>query len=333
VIRWHVDGWNPAYGTSFEAADPGGPGPADEVPDGDDLRVELDPAAWRPLSQPPDVRAPDVVLLVDGVRRIDASLWSEESEGVAYPALAASYAAGVVRCDLRRGVAELAGARTARGLFSASAAASDLIAGQIHYTAHRVDDADPANLPQAVQPALAALEVHVSEAARACGEPDGTLLVVDGPLRGRRMPGTVGYVKSQRQPYLPATLIPVVTALGPARRTPVFLRGTRWRSYSWYLRLPGPRGAPWAGIVRVECPADLTPQTAISLADLSLVTLPRFASAPYKDPRAPQNLVPIAGLERRLRAMLGDPRLLHRALTLAAAGTRHRGQRQSVTAG
>ena len=29
--------------------------------------------------------------------------------------------------------------------------------------------------------------------------------------------------------------------------------------------------------------------------------------------------MPIAGLERRLRGLLGDARLLHRALTLAAA--------------
>ncbi|HEX8630952.1 MAG TPA: hypothetical protein VF755_22580, partial [Catenuloplanes sp.] len=58
---------------------------------------------------------------------------------------------------------------------------------------------------------------------------------------------------------------------------------------------------------------------AVELADLSLVTLPRFASTPYKDPRAPQNLIPIAGLERRLRGLLGDARLLHRALTFAAA--------------
>ena len=48
------------------------------------------------------------------------------------------------------------------------------------------------------------------------------------------------------------------------------------------------------------------------------MTLPRFASRAYKDPRAPQNLTPIAGLERRLRGLLGDPRLLHRSLTSAA---------------
>jgi hypothetical protein len=71
--------------------------------------------------------------------------------------------------------------------------------------------------------------------------------------------------------------------------------------------------------VRIECSTELPSQEAIELADLSLVTLPRFASTPYKDPRAPQNLIPIAGLERRLRGLLGDSRLLHRALTLAAA--------------
>jgi hypothetical protein len=57
----------------------------------------------------------------------------------------------------------------------------------------------------------------------------------------------------------------------------------------------------------------------IELADLSTITLPWFASTPYKDARAPQNLTPIAGLEKRLRGMLGDQRLLMRSLVAAAA--------------
>jgi hypothetical protein len=84
------------------------------------------------------------------------------------------------------------------------------------------------------------------------------------------------------------------------------------------MRLPGPSGAPWGNLVRIECSAELPIGAAVGLADLAAVTLPRFAATAYKDPRAPQNLVPIAGLERRLRGMLGDGRLLHRALTLAA---------------
>jgi hypothetical protein len=49
------------------------------------------------------------------------------------------------------------------------------------------------------------------------------------------------------------------------------------------------------------------------------VTLPRFASEAHKDARAPQNLYPIAGLERHLKRLLGDPMLLERALRTAAA--------------
>ncbi len=54
------------------------------------------------------------------------------------------------------------------------------------------------------------------------------------------------------------------------------------------------------------------------LADLTARLLPPLASAPHKDPRAPQNLVPIGGLERELRRRLGDQQLLYRALRSAA---------------
>jgi len=144
--------------------------------------------------------------------------------------------------------------------------------------------------------------------------------VVDGPLRAGRMhlPYVLGYVKTHRVEYLPRELSTVVTALRPGQRSPVFDLGSRWRRHAWYLRLPGTGGGPWAGVVRVECAADLPVNRAVELADLSAVTLPRFASTAYKDPRAPQNLVPVAGLERRLRGLLGDARLLHRSLVLAA---------------
>ena len=42
------------------------------------------------------------------------------------------------------------------------------------------------------------------------------------------------------------------------------------------------------------------------------------AAAGYKDSRAPQNLYPIAGLERALRRRLGDAGVLYRALRSAA---------------
>jgi uncharacterized protein len=221
----------------------------------------------------------------------------------------------VVRCDLRRGAAAVAAASIRRGLFTSSPDASAVGTAAVHYAAYRVSNDDQGALIGGIQAQLAALEAGVATQAR-----DGTddLLVVDGPLRGRaHLDRALGYVKTHRVEYLPRELSTVVTRLPAGMRSPVFLLGTSWHRYTWYLRLPGTGGSPWAGVVRVECAAELPLAQAVALADLSAVTLPRFASAPYKDPRAPQNLVPIAGLERRLRGLLGDARLLHRALVLA----------------
>jgi hypothetical protein len=316
VTRMFVDAWDPAYGSSFEGGDSDGPASPSSAQV--ELDVEVPADQWAPIDVPAGLRTPDTVLLVDGVRRNDAGLWTAEEDGQSYAGLAASYAAGVVRCDLRNGAAELAGARVGRGLFTASPSAEDVVAGSVRYEVHRVGGTGEASkLPAAVQGPLTALEIEISSMAR---DADADLLVVDGPLRNRRqLPRTIGYVKTQQKQYLPAQLTPVVTGLRPGRRTPVFHLGTVWGGWSWYLRLPGASGAPWAGIVRIECSPDLTPEQAIELADLSAATLPRFASSPYKDPRAPQNLVPIAGLERRLRGLLGDSRVLHRALARAAA--------------
>jgi len=318
VTRMFVDAWDPSYGSSFEGG--GEDGPASPSSAQVDTDVEVPAAEWAPIDVPAGLRAPDVVFLVDGVRRNDAGLWTQEEDGTSYAGLAASFAAGVVRCDLARGSAELVDARVARGLFTASPSAQDLQTGMVRYEVHRVSGPGEASkLPSAVQPQLTALEIEISAMARQHAD----LLVVDGPLRNRRhLPRTLGFVKRQQSQYLSATLNAVVTSLRPGQRTPVFHLGTVWGGWSWYLRLPGGSGAPWSGIVRVECSPDLTPEQAIELAELSGATLPRFASSAYKDPRAPQNLVPIAGLERRLRGMLGDARVLHRALTLATARNR-----------
>jgi len=319
-VRLYVDSWDPSYGTGL---DPGDNGPTAESTAQLGVDIEVPGAAWRPLSPPPDLRSPEVVLLVDGVRRIDARIWVEEADGTLHPGLAASYAAGVVRCDLRRGSADVVVARIARGLFTASPNVTDLTAANTRYAVRRVAANDPAQLSAAVQPQLHTLEAEVSVEARATTAVDEDLLVIDGPLRGRtQLPRALGYVKTHRVQYLPPDLALVIGQLRPGQRCPVFLLGTTWHRYTWYLKLPGPLGSPWAGVVRVEASADLPRGEVIRLADLSAVTLPRFASTAYKDARAPQNLTPIAGLERRLRGMLGDSRLLLRSLTAAAAAQR-----------
>jgi hypothetical protein len=68
--------------------------------------------------------------------------------------------------------------------------------------------------------------------------------------------------------------------------------------------------------VRLETAASLDLAAVRALADTSARYLPRFASDPARDPRAPQNLYPVGALETRLRHRLGDSLLIRRA-TLA----------------
>ncbi|MCA9759358.1 MAG: hypothetical protein KDA27_26430 [Candidatus Eisenbacteria bacterium] len=169
-------------------------------------------------------------------------------------------------------------------------------------------------LQQALQRALRELEIRVAKQA---GEAD--LVVIDGSLRGRQhLESAVGYVKSHWVTYLDETTTAVIAQLAPGERTPMFGIEADWSRYSWYLRLPGGEGHPWAGVVRCEVTDQIPIDEAQRFADLTAATLPRFASEAHKDTRAPQNLYPIAGLERELRRRLGDGNLLLRGLRIAA---------------
>ena len=320
-MRFSVDGWDPAYGASLEPEDFLGESTA-RVTAG----VELPAGQWRAIDPRPGRPLPAALLFVDGVRRIEARVWIEEDTPEqdaraagpapeASAALCASYAAGVVCCCGQQ--AHLVLAETGRGLFTVVPGAVDITTWAGAYAAcHTTPNAArplSVTLSQALQRRLGEVEVQAAVAARAAmaghGVPAGAdLLVIDGPLHGRQV--------------LPPELNALVAALAPGQRTPVFLIGTSWDRHTWYLRLPGAAGPPWSGIVRIECSADLPAGEVIGLADLSQLCLGRFASAEYKDTRAPQNLYPIAGLERELRRRLGDPRLLYRALRLTAQAAR-----------
>ena len=322
-MRFSVDGWDPTYGMSLELEDYLGESTASV-----EVNIERPADRWRPIDPDPRQALPAALLFVDGVRRIEARVWIDDDTPAteASAALCASYAAGVVCCCNQQ--AHVAKVETRRGLFTVAPHATDITTWAGQYTAYRTaaNAAAPLSvtLSQALQRRLGEVEVQTAIAARAAMPehgvpPDGDLLVVDGPLRGRQhLPRTLGYIKSHRTTYLPPDLNALVGTLAPGQRTPVFLMGTSWDRHTWYLRLPGASGAPWAGVVRIECSADLPIYEVARLAGLSQVCLGRFASAAYKDARAPQNLYPIAGLERELRRRLGDPRLLYRALRRTA---------------
>ena len=69
------------------------------------------------------------------------------------------------------------------------------------------------------------------------------------------------------------------------------------------------------GIVRLETSTATGIDFARQLADLSSAVLPEFATEWGRDPRAPQNLYPVAQLERELHHRLGDKALIKRAMS------------------
>lgn len=316
--RWRLRTWSPDY--DDPRADGGPPGPPPTVVADSEMPV----AVWTPRT-PPD--APGMftsVAFVDGVQRIDAWADLDGPAGEAAEALFASFAAGAALVDLAAGRAQLVDPRIDRVVVGGPDGLGDLAFGGQRYRHVPLDLAAEANAGRyrlALERARDALEVRVAEAAAA------ELLVVDGPLHGRdHLLGVVGYVKSHRVEYLtePA-LRATVMGLAPGQRTPLFWIEGTWSRWSWYVRLPGPAGPPaelgWAGLARCEASRKLAPAEAAELADRATATLCRFASSPVKDPRAPQNLVPIGGLERLLRHRLGEREQLERALRrLLASG-------------
>ena len=109
-MRFSVNAWDVTYGTALAVADEDLPASAARV----EADVETPADQWAPVPVRADVLHPSAVLFVDGVRRIDARVWIDDSPapaaGIANAALVAgmavtasmavcaSYAAGVVCC-------------------------------------------------------------------------------------------------------------------------------------------------------------------------------------------------------------------------------------------
>ena len=330
-MRFAIDAWDPGYGSSLEVD-----GAAETVVQ---VRtdIELPADRWIPIPPTPGLELPSSTVFVDGVRRVEARAWIDEVAPddpeliatEAIPALCASYAAGAVCCCGDR--AHFLAPELRRGLFTTSNHAADIVTWAGNYQAWPVT-LKPAqglmlSLSATLQHRLTELELLVAVNARGLtGDPagnhaagDDSLLVVDGPVRGRaHLTRVLGVIKSHQTAYLEPKLHAMVSRLAAGERTPVFLVDTSWDRFTWYLRLPGDPSHPWSGIIRVECAANIPAAQAIALASLSQTVLPRYASVEYKDPRAPQNLYPVAALERELRRRLGNPALLARALRQAA---------------
>ena len=304
-MKFSVETWAPEYGISTD----------ENQLDGSTASVDIDLETpgdkWAPRS-PGAVDLPETVMFIDGIRRIDARVWITNGDRV-MAGVCATVAAGAVLCDAT--TATVVDAQVLRGLFTSPS--DDVTAIETRHGPYRYFPCageTPEDLYLGIHNKMTDLETEVSSRARA------DLLVFDGPLRTRSDALGVGYIKTQHVQYLPEEQRPVLAQLEAGQRTPLFLvaGGRGVNRYSWYLRLPAERTQPWAGIVRCEVAGEGSVADAIRRADQVTALLPRYASEPHKDGRAPQNLYPIAGLEYQLRRRLGDQLLMERALRRAA---------------
>jgi hypothetical protein len=309
-VKFTVDPWDPSYGTSLETELT----VAEQAPD---VEVEVAEAEWSPRRPPPDTATPSAVIFVDGVRRLEARAWIDIDANDAVPGIFASYAAGAVRCD---GKAVVDAVDVGRGVFAPVRGLADVHTRHGTFVACRTKDAAPESLNYAMHERMTECEVRIAEHAARTGD---ELIVLDGPLRkAQHLRDAIGFVKTHHVRYLPDALNPIVGELVAGERTPLFRIDARpFSRHAWYIRLPGPPGGPWAGIVRCEAAGTLPLAQLTALADTVTASLPRFASVPHKDARAPQNLAPIGALERLLRHRLGDAQVCYRALR-AASDTR-----------
>ena len=300
-----VDAFDAAYEAGFEAED--------DSPHALSCELIEDAGAFKGHRSRGGSR-PHRLAFVDGALRTEARLTHTSAEGDVSAGLAGSWAAGAVL------VTEAAPAR----FDHVAVVRTAIFTGghPIRLPDHRdgwrwepyaVDGADIETARQQLQRLMRDAESDIAE--RLCA--DSWLTVLDGPLHGirhRRGLPIIGYVKTHHRRMLAHEHWTAVPSLAVREPSGLFAMGDEL--YGCYLRVgdPGPWAGPWAGIARIEIPAGIGLAGAVEAADRAAGWLPDFASALHRDARAPVNLTPIAGLERHLHHLQGDPRLALRAV-------------------
>ncbi len=288
--------------------------PPSKPDEGVRLDVEVE-GAWQPIVPDPVGPVPASVIFVDGVRRMEARLVVQRPGGIAHGVFA-SWAAGSV--ELAGGVASFGEARVDRAILLGSGLlvpAEVRMGPSLVFRPETTAEFRPEAPVEEVQASMQRAEGELVRELAAHGE----LIVADGPLRtdGPAPKRVLGYVKRFVRLYLPASHLKTLASLPAGGRTPLFIfhRGGFGR-LAWYLRLEAPaRGeTALAGLVRLEAAEAAGVDAAIELADATCRLLPRLAPKRWRDPRAPQNLIPIGALERHLTRFLGDHQLVRRKI-------------------
>jgi hypothetical protein len=315
-MRIALDPWGSEYASQFTVP---------HEMDDEDISVQaledpIENRRWAPIKPNPSL-SPTVTAVIDGVMRTDAPAMVMEGERRAL-ALFGSYAAGAVVINSQ---VEIAHDRVVR-LFIAggnwpepeaiTVTAGTGVALRYEGLSAKADTYD--KLREALMAEMRQTEAQVAE--KLSGEE--SLILTDGNLTFlRESSSVVGVIKTIHKMYLSPKRAAILERLQPGERTPLFRIASGRKSdgysvFTCYLRLarPQPIELPFAGLVRLEAKASLRAERAVELLEQAAVKVCELASRAPKDPRAPQNLIPVGGLERHLRHRLGDPQLILRGI-------------------
>jgi hypothetical protein len=316
-MRIALDPWGSEYTSQFAA-----PSEADR----EDTPVQaldetVEERPWAPVVPCP-ATAPAVTAVVDGVMRSDAHAVIIDDDKQLL-ALFCSYAVGAV--TVNRAVEVVEGRVDRLFIVGGGQSGTDVPVRAGNYNTEPLlyrSLSSRASTPEQLREALAT-EMRQAEAAVAeqLSGPE-KLILADGNLTFiGGSSSVVGVIKTIQRMYLPPKRGAILGHLAPGQRTPLFRvrGGGRRESYdvlTCYLRLAPPRPIehPLAGLARIEVKASLGVQKAVALLDQAAAKVFALASRAPKDPRAPQNLIPLGGLERQLRRKLGDPQLIRRGI-------------------
>lgn len=304
---------------SIQVVDPRyGPGVDLAEREGAEVETGVETDAWSPRDPSPPAAGP--LVFVDGAQRIEAWLSvSEDEGGEPVAGVCFAVAAGAVETTPGPGRARIVVTRIRRGVMAAGDRLLELpeVAGFV-WEPFAGAAREPTGMHRRVGQFRQQIEHELAETLAGADR----LVILDGRLsflRDAHGP-VVGAIKSHHVMYLAGEQAECVARLRVGQRTPLFAIGAD--RLSWYQRLPGAGERGWAGVMRGEVARAVGVRRAVELADRATAELPRFAGRPHRDPRAPQNLAPIAGLENRLTHMMGDRRLALRAIRRATPGAR-----------
>lgn len=282
-----------------------------------DSSVEM--ADWRALSAE-NVRAFERVFFVDGVRRVEARVLTETAGGMSHGLFGSLAVGAVLSQGAKANFHQIVAARYLVLAGEDRSVSLSIGSHPIEFRGHSYLGGGPADAIGQLQNLMRTAEAAL---ARTLTSPE-CCVFADGPLQffDEDKVEVVGVVKRIFLPYLAAREFALVYELKPGERTPLFsIEDDRHQRYAWYQRLAAGRRVDHAlaGIVRLEMRAAAGLDRARRLADFACSMLPRYISSAVRDPRAPQNLLPVGALEEELRRHLGDPLLIRRAIEMYIA--------------